>query len=137
MTPEERAERLYDRVMALDERGRQDSVRFFAPMAMQAYTMLGPLNADQRYDLGRIAVVSGDAQTAKAQADTILSSQPQHLLGLLLAADAARARGDQSGETTYLRRLVAAAPTERTKQLPEYQKHVAEIDARLAKARGR
>ena len=137
MTPEERAERLYDRVMALDERGRQDSVRFFAPMAMQAYTMLGSLNADQRYDLGRIAVVSGDAQTAKAQADTILSSQPQHLLGLLLAADAARARGDQSGETTFLRRFAAAAPTERTKQLPEYQQHVTEIDARLAKARGR
>ncbi|HZI42019.1 MAG TPA: hypothetical protein VFD67_09960 [Gemmatimonadaceae bacterium] len=137
MTPEERAERLYDRVMALNERGRADSVRFFAPMAMQAYTMLGALNADQRYDLGRIAVVSGDAQTAKAQADSILSTQPQHLLGLLLAADAARARGDQTGETTYLRRFVGAAPTERAKQLPEYQQHVAEIDARLANARAR
>src|SRR5690349_23871155 len=77
MSPEERAERLYDRVMALNERGSADSVRFFAPMAMQAYTMLGALNADQRYDLGRIAVVSGDAQTAKAQADSILSTQPQ------------------------------------------------------------
>jgi hypothetical protein len=137
MTAEERAERLYDRVMALNERGRADSVRFFGPMAMQAYTMLGSLNADQRYDLGRIAVVSGDAQTAKAQADSILSTQPQHLLGLLLAADAASARGDQKGESTYLRRFVGAAPTERAKQLPEYQQHGTEIDARLAKARGR
>ena len=135
MTPEERAERLYDRVMALNERGRADSVRFFAPMAMQAYTMLGPLNADQRYDLGRIAIVSGDVPTAKAQADSILSTQPQHLLGLLLAADVARARADQAAATAFLRRFVAAEPAERAKQLPEYQQHVAEIDARLAKSR--
>ena len=137
MSPEERAERLYDRVMALNERGRADSVRFFAPMAMQAYTMLGPLNADQRYDLGRIAAVSGDRETAKAQADSILSTQPRHLLGLLLASDAARLRGDKAAEDSYLRRFVAAAPTERSRQLPEYQQHVAEIDARLAKARAR
>ena len=137
MTPQERAERLYDRVMALNERGRADSVRFFAPMAMQAYTMLGRLNTDQRYDLGRIAAVSGDEQTARAQADTILSTQPQHLLGLLLAADAARLRGEQTREATYLRRFMAAAPAERAKQLPEYQQHVAEIDARLEKIRSR
>jgi hypothetical protein len=137
MTPEERAERLYDRVMALNERGRADSVRFFAPMAMQAYIMLGALNADQRYDLGRIAAVSGDATVAKAQADTILAQQPTHLLGLLLAADAARMRGDQRLESAYLKQFVDAAPSERTKQLPEYQQHVAEIDNRLARARSR
>jgi len=137
MTPEERAERLYDRVMALNERGRADSVRFFAPMAMQAYVMLGALNADQRYDLGRIAAVSGEEPVAKAQSDTILSQQPTHLLGLLLAADAARLRGDQRTESTYIKKFVDAAPTERAKQLPEYQQHVAEIDNRLARARSR
>jgi hypothetical protein len=137
MSPEERAERLYDRVMALNERGRADSVRFFAPMAMQAYTMLGVLNADQRYDLGRIAAVSGDEQIARAQSDTILARQPQHLLGLLLASDAARMRGDRAAENTYLQRFVAAEPAERAKQLPEYQQHVAEIDARLARASSR
>ena len=137
MSPEERAERLYDRVMALNERGRTDSVQFFAPMAMQAYVMLGSLNADQRYDLGRIAAVSGAAEIAKAQADTILASQPRHLLGLMLAADVAAKSGDRAAETAYLRRFVAAAPTERAKQLPEYQEHVAEIDSRLARASAR
>lgn len=137
MTPEERAERLYDRVMALNERGRADSVRFFAPMAMQAYSMLGGLNADQRYDLGRIAAVSGDEAVARAQSDSILAKQPTHLLGLLLAADAARLRGDQQAESSYLKRFVAAEPTERARQLPEYQQHVAEIDSRLARARSR
>jgi hypothetical protein len=137
MTPEERAERLYDRVMALNERGRTDSVRFFAPMAMQAYVILGVLTADQRYDLGRIAAVSGEADVARAQADTILTKQPTHLLGLLLASDAARLRGDRSAESTYLKRFVAAEPVERTKQLPEYQQHATEIDSRLASARAR
>lgn len=135
MSPEERAERLYDRVMALNEHGRGDSVRFFAPMAMQAYSMLGRLNADQRYDLGRIAAVAGEDQIAKAQSDSILASQPQHLLGLLLAADAAHLRGDRGAENTYLRRFVTAEPAERAKQLPEYVQHISEIDARLARAR--
>jgi len=133
MSPEERAERLYDRVMSLNERGKRDSVQFFAPMAMQAYVMLGALNADQRYDLGRIAAVSGATDIAKAQSDTILASQPQHLLGLMLAADVAAQSGDRTAETAYLRRFVAAAPSERAKQLPEYRQHVAEIDARLAR----
>jgi hypothetical protein len=137
MTPEERAERLYDRVMTLNERGRADSVRFFAPMAMQAYTMLGSLNADQRYDLGRIAAVSGETEIARAQSDSILSAAPKHLLGLMLAADAARLRGDRAAEALYLRRFAAAEPTERAKQLPEYQQHVAEIDARLGRSPSR
>ena len=137
MSPEERAERLYDRVMSLNERGRSDSVQFFAPMAMQAYVMLGALNADQRYDLGRIAAVAGATDIAKAQADTILSTQPQHLLGLMLAADVAAKNGDRAAAAAYLQRFVAAAPSERAKQLPEYQQHVAEIDGRLARASAR
>src|SRR5438270_8540273 len=137
MPLQERCERMYDRVMTLTERGRGDSVRFFAPMAMQAYSMLGPLNADQRYDLGRIAAVSGEEGIARAQADSILAAQPQHLLGLLLAADAARLRGDRSAEASYMRRFTAAAPAEQAKQLPEYQQHVAEIDSRLARASSR
>lgn len=137
MSPEERAQRLYDRVTSLAERGQQDSVRFFAPMAMQAYLMLGVLNPEQRYDLGRIAVVSGQEAVAKAQADTILASQPRHLLGLMLAADAAKLRNDQPAERNYLRRFAEAAATEKAKQLPEYTQHATEIDARLADARTR
>ena len=135
MTPEQRAERLYDRIMSLAERGRSDSVQFFAPMAIQAYAMLGALNADQRYDLGRIAIVSGEPQLARAQADTMLAARPTHLLGLLLAADAALLRGDARAESTFTRRFVAAEATERTVQLPEYQQHANDIRARLAAAR--
>lgn len=55
LSPQERADRLYNRVMLLASQGKVDSVQFFAPMALQAYLLLSPLNADQRYDMGRIA----------------------------------------------------------------------------------
>jgi uncharacterized protein HemY len=106
-------------------------------MAMQAYAMLGALSAEQRYDLGRIAAVAGDEAVARAEADTILGAQPRHLLGLMLAADAAHLRGDRFAEAAYLRRFVAAEPSERAKQLPEYQQHVTEIDARRGRSGAR
>lgn len=134
MSPEERAIRLHDRVMALVERGQRDSAALFAPMAMNAYLMLPSLGSDERYDLGRIALVSGDTETARAQSDTILAQHPTHLLALLLGADAAAARGDAATERAYLRRFTASASAERAKKLPEYEQHAAEIENRLATA---
>lgn len=137
MTPTERAERLYDRVMSLAERGRADSVQFFMPMAIQAYENIGTLNADQRYDLGRLAEVGGDATIAAAQADTILRTEPRHLLGLLLASRAARLRNDQGAAARFLEQLAQAEPRERARQLPEYLVHQNDIDMALAEYRGR
>lgn len=137
LSPAERAERLYDRIMGAAERGRIDSVRFFLPMALQAYEALGSLTLDQRYDLGRLAEVAGDSRLASAQADTILSANSQHLLGLVLAARAARLKGDQRTERQLLERLAKAEPTERPKQLPEYLLHQNDIDIALAEWRQR
>ena len=131
MTPEQRAERLYDRVMSLSEQGKTDSVQFFAPMAMQSYAMLDSLSLDQRYDLGRIAIVAGEEPVARAQADTILQRRPTHLLGLILAADAAKLRKDGTAERDFVRRFVAAEPTERARQLREYAQHAYDINTRL------
>jgi hypothetical protein len=127
MSPGERADRLFNLVMSMHERGQSDSVQAFAPMAIAAYQMIGPLNADQHYDVGRIAAISGDAELASAEADTILKANPRHLLGLILAANAARVRHDTKGEADYERRLRAAAPAERAKQLPEYAAHANDI----------
>lgn len=137
LTPAERAERLYDRIMGAAERGSVDTVRFFMPMAIQAYNALGTLNLDQRYDLGRLAEVAGDAAIASAQADTILRAHPQHLLGLILASKAAGLRGDDRAAQQYLQRLARAEPAERAKQLPEYLLHQADIDQALLAARKR
>jgi hypothetical protein len=135
MSPEEQAVRLHDRVMALAERGRSDSVQFFAPMAIGAYQRLDSLTLDHRYDLGSVAVVAGDEEIARAQADTILARSPNHLLGLILAISVARTAGDAPRAQALERRLIAAAPAERAKQLPEYRMHGREIDAALAAAR--
>lgn len=127
LSPAEAAVRLYNRVMGAYERGQRDTVQLFAPMAITAYQMIGPLDLDQRYDMGRIAAVSGDEPVARAQADTILAKHPNHLLGLILAADAARLRKDAAGARTYHEKFVAAAPAERAKKLPEYIAHEHDI----------
>ena len=135
LTPEQRAERLYDRIMTEHEAGRQDAVRSFLPMARAAYEMIGPLNLDQRYDLGRLGEVGGDTALARAQADTILRSRPTHLLGLILAARVARLEGSDSRARALDARLLAAEPAERAAALPEYLLHRNDIDTALAAAR--
>jgi hypothetical protein len=131
MSPAEAAIRLYNRVMGAHERGRADSVQIFAPMAITAYQMLGNLDLDQRYDLGRIAAISGDEALARAEADTILSRNPTHLLGLILAGNAAHMRKDTAAERIYRDKLAANATAERAKQLPEYVTHENDITIAL------
>jgi len=131
LTPAEAAVRLYNRVMGQHERGRADSVQLFAPMAIAAYQQLGQLDLDQRYDVGRIAAVSGDESLARAEADTILARHPNHLLGLILAGNAARLRKDAVAERTYRDKFLAAVTAERAKQLPEYITHENDITIAL------
>jgi hypothetical protein len=135
LTPRERADRLFDRIMTLHERGRTDSVQFFAQMAIPAFQMLQPLDLDARYDMGRIAEVAGLADFARAQADTILRTEPNHLLGLVLAIRASRLAGNESAATTFERRLIATEPTEHRRNREEYTRHRADIDAALDVAR--
>jgi hypothetical protein len=130
-TPADAAARLYDRVMSAHERGLEDSVAFFSPMAIQAYQMVGQLNLDQRYDLGRLGAVSGDQDLARAEADTILSQNPTHLLGLILAGNAARMRKDVAAERDYYDKLKASASAEQAKNLPEYAEHENDIKVAL------
>ena len=135
MTPQERASRLFDRIMRLSEEGKRDSVELFASMAIPVYESLGPLDLDGRYDLGRIAQVSGQLDIAKAQADSILAKSPDHLLGLSLAAAVAEARGNQAERATFERRLLAAEASQLANPLDEYTRHRVDIDAAITAAR--
>lgn len=135
LSPQERADRLYNRVMLLATQGKIDSVQFFAPMALTAYQMLAPLNADQRYDMGRIGEVAGAFPLAKAQADTILRENPNHLLGLILEARLATLAGDTAQLHSYERRLVSAQKTELARKRDEYVRHQDDITTALAQAR--
>jgi hypothetical protein len=132
MAPEERALRLYNRVMSLSEQGKRDSVVFFAPMAVTAFQMLDSLTLDQRYDMGRIGEISGIPDLAAAQADTILRQSPTHLLGLILAANAAGMKGQATAQRQFQQRFTAARTSELAKGLPEYSAHQADIQAATA-----
>jgi hypothetical protein len=135
LSPQERADRLFNRVMLLAGQGKTDSVLFFAPMAISAYQMLSPMNPDQRYDLGRVAEVAGALPLARAQADTILQQNGTNLLGLVLASKIASLEKRTADRTTYDSRLISAYAGEIAKKLPEYDRHVADINTALDAAR--
>jgi len=135
LSPQERADRLFNRVMVLNGEGKTDSVLFFAPMAIEAYRMLSPMNEDQRYDLGRIAEVAGAYPLAKAQSDSILAQNPTHLLGLILASRIASVEKRTADKQAMDAKLVSVYAAESAKKLPEYDRHSADIQSALADAR--
>lgn len=131
MSPEERANRLFNRVMQYSSDGKSDSAAFFAPMALQSIEALTPLTLHSRYDMGLVALAAGNTALAAAQSDTILKASPTHLLGLALAARVADARGDQAAAKAARQKLVSAEKTERAKGLPEYSDHDADLKAAI------
>lgn len=135
LSPQERADRLYNRVMLLASEGKVDSVQFFAPMAITAYQMLAPLNIDQRYDMGRVGEVAGALPLAQAQADSILRENPSHLLGLILQARLATLARDTVRLRSFERRLLAAEKGELTTKRDEYTRHQEDIASALSQAR--
>lgn len=135
MTPSERANRLYVRVMEYAETGKVDSVARFAPMVLAAHQMLERPSADERYHYGRVAEVVGTSEIAKAQSDTILKDNPSSLLGLLLAARAARVEKNETAAKAFDQRLLAALARELATPNPDYDNHRAEIDQAVAEAR--
>jgi hypothetical protein len=138
MSPQERADRLFNRVMQLWSEGKPDSAAFFAPMALSALGDLRPVTAHVRYDMGLVALVGGDAARARTEADAILAERPTHLLGLSLAARAADARGDDGAARSYRQRMLAAEGQEWAAGLQEYQDHEMDLrDALSAAARQR
>lgn len=124
-------------MMRLSSEGKADSVQFFAPMALSVYQSLGTLDADLRYDYGRVAEIAGEPAIATAQADSILAADSNHLLGLVLGVRAAQMRGDSTAITTFQRRLITAEPAESAKRLTEYERHQSDILEALAEARRR
>src|SRR5438094_55527 len=97
MSPEQRATRLYNRVMSLHSQGQADSADFFLPMALQAYAMLPALDVDARYHMGVLYLTAGNAAAALAQADTIRRVAPTHLFGFMLRARALELTHDTPG----------------------------------------
>ena len=135
MTPRERADRLFNRVMAAGERGDTAQIRFFAPMAVQAYGLLDGLDADARYHVGMIQLIQGNLAEARAQADTILLAAPNHLLALLIRAEVGRAINDRAARERAWRDLLRHFDREMASGRSEYADHRTALEAARDEAR--
>ncbi len=124
MSPREAADRLFDHVARAESNDDTAQVAQFAPMALQAYAMLGTnLDADARLHIGLIHLAVRDAAATRAQADTILRGSRTHLFGLYLRVRAAEVTADTAGLRRALQAFGAAYDAERAKNLPEYGMH--------------
>ena len=129
MSPEERATRLYNRVMTLHSQGKADSAEFFLPMAIQAYAMLPALDVDARYHIGVLDLTAGNATAALAQADTIRRAVPTHLFGFMLRARALDLERQSAGARRAYSDFLKNESAERARQRPEYTEHAQNLDA--------
>ncbi len=96
MSPRERFDRLYNRIMTAAENGDEATVTNFTPMALSAYTMLDTVDADARYHVALIKLHTGDIDGATALGDTILATTPGHLFGYIVLGTVARFRKDDA-----------------------------------------
>jgi hypothetical protein len=122
MTPREAADRLFDRVMRTISSGDTAGALGFQPMAVQAYIRAEPLDLDGLFHKALLELLA-DPAAALATARQILEEEPNHLLGLGVAARAALSVGDEEAATGYYERLLGAFEEESGRSLPEYEAH--------------
>lgn len=134
MTPRQAADRLYERAMSEHEAGDIERTAFFLDMGLQAYDAVpeSELDSDARFHIGLMRLIMADSAGARRSAERILQDDPDHLLGLILAArieDFAgrKERGDEL--RARVRELVEAAGG--IPDRPEYTSHRALIEREL------
>lgn len=120
MTPREAAERLFNRVMTAVGAGNDAEARNFAPMAVAAYEMAGPLDASGQFDLSLMKAVNQDYQGALDTAEAALQENPDHLFLLQAAGAAAQALGDQERARGHYSRLLEVYEEQAALERPEY-----------------
>ncbi len=129
MTPRERFDRLFARVM--DAGAQQDSavVMDFTPMALGAYDQLDAFDQQARYRAAMIRLQVGEFQGATALADTILAETPHHLLGLVVAGTAASFQGDTDVLGDVYREFLEHYDAQLEAGYPEYTAEQAMIES--------
>jgi hypothetical protein len=130
MSGREAADRLFDRAMRTETAGDSARARFFAGMGLQAYGGLPPaeVDADARFHVGLLRLMTGDAAGARESADAILAEVPDHLLAWILRINVAAARADEGALAEARERFRAALESESVAGRPEYAQHAGLID---------
>jgi hypothetical protein len=128
LSPRERFDRLYKRVMQAEQSGDDATVARFTPMALLAFAQLDTLDADARYHAALLQLHAGDVAGPAAQADTILRRNPGHLFGYVIRGTLARwTRDDRAMAEAYAGFLEHVA-AELAAGRPEYEEHRSSID---------
>jgi hypothetical protein len=135
MTPRERFDRLFNRIMRAAESGDANTVTTFAPMAIQAYGLLDTVDADARYHLALIQLHTGDVNGALAQGDSILKAQPGHLFGYVVKGTIARFQKDDKALAKTYTDFLAHYDKELAAKRPEYSEHPRALEEFLKAAR--
>ena len=137
LSPRERFDRLYNRIMQAAERGDTAQVQRFTPMALGAYAQLDTFDADARYHAAVIRLQTGDLAGAHALADTILEQSPDHLLGYLVRGTAAGLAGDPGARAQAEREFLRRFDREMAAGRAEYRDHAPVIETFKKEANGR
>ncbi len=128
MSPRDRFDRLYNRIMRSAESGDEAGVSQFTPMALQAYTMLDSVDSDARYHASMLRMHTGDVAGAQALADTILAKQPGHLLGYVVLGTVARFQKDGKALARNYTAFLSHYDAEMKTKRPEYTEHARSIE---------
>lgn len=123
MTPREAADALFNRVMQAAAVGDSAQVAQFVPMAIQAYDRARPLDLHGLFDLSTLQRTAGDFAGALATAEAGLAEDPDHLLLLYAAAQAAEEQGDAEIARGHYEHLLEIYDAESATQNLDYEAH--------------
>jgi len=125
MTPLEAATRLFNRVMTAISQGDSAQAQAFVPMAIAAYDRARPLDHDGLFHLSMLNRTAMNLDAALDNAEEILAEDPNHLLALAAAAEAAIELGYEDEAEGYYRKILEVYDQELARGLEEYAIHSA------------
>jgi hypothetical protein len=115
------ADQLFNRAMTAHETGQAQQAAALLPEAIMAYQRLEPLDADGLFHLAVLQLAVGNEVGARATSDRILATAPNHLLGLVAAAQASEQSAPNEAKGFWQRYLDAY--DEQQGRAPEYAHH--------------
>jgi len=93
--PRALADQMFNRAMMAHESGQTQRAAALIAEAIAAYQQLEPLDADGLFHLAALQLAAGDDRAARVSANRILINAPDHLLGLVAAAQASEESAPQ------------------------------------------
>jgi hypothetical protein len=123
MTPRERFDRLFNRIMQAAERRDSAEVERFTPMALGAYQQLDTQDPDARYHAAVLHMQVGNFAAARALADTILVQAPPHLFVSVIRGEVAKLQGDSAELRRAQREFLRHYDAEKAARRVEYLEH--------------